>query len=298
MEKQLFLEEMLRIIENEPLEGMGDDVRQQFIGLTKYLLQPVITAKDIGLTYSTIKYWEKKGYLLLQTDKQAEEWRRYTILEALWFEILKKAVDMRCTLEKTAPNIFFAYVNYTGLNCSFVWGNSVPVELIRVMEGIRVEPFLNFLKHVIGIVLGRVKSSLFLSKDGFMFSTEEMDGVIKPAEANKALLNQYKSGINICISDIVIALVLGNKKDIRKATMFSDEEMTVFKELANEDVKEIKIKKGKRGEIYGYETTKRKTIHHPAEIGRLVTNKHQNINAKVNDKFNHIEVEITDKHRL
>lgn len=285
--KKMFLEELLRIIRSYPLEGVEDDVRRQLINFANYLLQPVVTPKELGITYATIQYWEKKNYLILQTEKQFDEWRKYTKLEALWFEILKKAESLGCSLEQTAPKIMFAYTNYTAPNCSVAFdAEAAPIMLV---EGLRVSPFNNFLIHVAAIAVKKIKSSLFLTTQRIQFIT----GDVKPLETeNKALFEQHTSGISICISDIVIALILGDKEELVENNIFSETDIALLRTLATENIKEFKINKVKKKNKYRMEINKSETANEPLELE--ICNP-QNTVVEVNSSFKDMEKDLINK---
>ena len=76
--KNKILESVKETLLQTPFKGISPESKIQFDSLVNYLLQPVVTPKDLGLTYATIKYWEQKGHLILPIIKVTDEWRKYT----------------------------------------------------------------------------------------------------------------------------------------------------------------------------------------------------------------------------
>ena len=145
--KQAFLQDLTKQIINTPMQGVSQNTKQHLNSLTEYLLTPSVSPKALRLTYATIKYWETKDYLLLSLPKEADEWRKYSVIEFLWFQLLKKVVDMGCAFEKVAPKLIFAFANYKGVSSAMQFTD--PQTPVMVLDGIRVNPLNNFLTHIL-----------------------------------------------------------------------------------------------------------------------------------------------------
>lgn len=278
IQKEQFLQEITDQIVNTPIIGIKPETKQYLDSLTDYLLRPSVNPKALGLTYATIKYWETKGYLILGIPKEADEWRKYSIIEYLWFQLLKRVVDMGCAIDKIAPKLLFAYTNFTGEFSSRKFTD--PQTPITLVEGIRINPLTNFLSHILLIITARSKASLNISDEGFQFYFQKAS---KDIIANDAYNIAFNTGVNISISDILFAYILGVDSNTQeKIQLFNRQEVEVIKLLSNESVSQIIIKQN-NGKIYELNAVEKIHVNDiNKHLREFITEDYQEINFKTN----------------
>jgi len=280
--KEEFLKELLgRYIQTE-IQGVQSDVKNQLDSLAEYLLSPTVNPKQFGVTYATIKYWEKKGYLLVNVPKEEDEWRKYSVLELLWFKVLTVFSEMGCAIEKMAPKLMFAYTNYTGYSSSISYTEESQVPLIS-LNGVRINAIENFLKHVLLIIIGRTDSSLcFGNSDCSFYVEREMSQAAKIEIAQTII---WKPGISINISDIVFQHVLGEGLTEKiGAPIFNREELQLINVLSKDNVKEISVKQN-NGSIYEITSTEKYPLDNIDQpLKSLLKNKYEEIEVKTFNK--------------
>lgn len=238
MYKELFLGEVLALYKEAPLPGMRQEVKNQMVSFAEYLLTTMVGPKAVGLTYATIKYWESKGYLLLSLPKEADEWRKYSVIELLWFEVLKKVSEMGCTLDKVVPLLIYGYANYKGNNtaCNI----NEPETPVMLIDGNRVNPFMAFLGHVVSIVMAKSKASVNITKNGCQFYFQKFAD--KTAIANRSYDTVFEGGILLSISDIVFKYVANIQPEQQAAlNIFTTQESEVLMLLNNKKLQSITI---------------------------------------------------------
>jgi hypothetical protein len=277
--KQALLQQTLNLYLNTPLPGLSKGTRARFNSLAEYLLQPTVNPKALGLTYATIKYWEEKGYLLIPTLKDTDEWRKYSVIEYLWFQLLKKVVDMGCNLDKVAPRLIFGYANFKKPDSTIYYTDEqTPV---MVINGIRVNPLNNFLNHTILTVMLRSKSALNINDEACQFYFLRGDRV---AIANEAYNSIFTTGINISISNILFTTILGMDDNAQnKIQIFNDQEAEVIKLISKSDINQITIKldEGKIYELHAVEKFSVTDLH--KYLSNYVTADYQELLFKTNN---------------
>lgn len=277
--KQKFLQALTDQIISTPMQGVSQNTKQHLNSLTEYLLTPSINPKAIGLTYATIKYWESKDYLILSLPKEADEWRKYSVIELLWFQLLKKVVDMGCAIEKVAPKLMFAFANYKGVSSTMQFTD--PQTPVMVLDGVRVNPVNNFLTHILLTIMARSKSAINVNDTGFQFYFQGGDRV---ALANEAYNTIFNTGINISISDILFTYVLGADSNTQnKIQVFNDQEAEVIKVLGKNNINQITVKQDD-GKIYELHTAEKFAISDINKyVSNFITNDYQELSFKTNN---------------
>lgn len=292
--KQQFLQQVLKDFTNKPISGVNEETKKQLNSLADYLLAPTVNPKALGLTYATIKYWESKGYLILSLPKEADEWRKYSVLECLWFAMLKRVVDMGCSLEKIAPQLIFAYANYTTLNSSVSFNNPTQ-PVVMVVDGTRVTPVNNFLTHILITTISRSKATIQFTKQGCQFYFQKSDN--RAALVNQAYEAIFTTGINLCISDIVFTYVLGLDSDTQKnLAIFSQGETQVINLLNKKEISEITIKQ-EGGKIYNLSSVEKITAENLyTSLNSFITGDYQDLHFKTNSNKTAVLTRTTKQH--
>ena len=230
--KEILVELGQLVVQSLVENGLKGDIRL-INNLMGSLLEPKVTPQMLNLTYSTIKHWESKGFLLLPPNKEIDEWRKFSILEYFWIQILKKFVTLGCSLDKVAPRLTFAFQNHRN-----------PNETIAYQEIFTENTFLDtsfgFLTNIIFVYLQTGKTALHLFEDNCQFVAENgLDRVTAIKVANETM---FKPGISICISDIVFEQSEKHKKRLMTPQIFSAEENEILSLFRKNELKEITIK--------------------------------------------------------
>ncbi|MGE9310904.1 MerR family transcriptional regulator [Niabella sp. CJ426] len=285
--KQKLLEETVNLFTNTKMDGVNEMTKKHMDSLVAYLLNPIVNPKSLGLTYATIKYWENKGYLLLSLPKDADEWRKYSVIECLWFELLKKLVSMGCNLENVVPKLLFAYSNFQGLNKGVQFkGEQQPVLLLN---GIRVNTLNNFLNHILLTVMARSKATLYIGENGcqFLFSEQADRGKI----FNIVYDQIFTTGIGVSISDIVFSYVLNIKgQEQAGLKLLNENELTVLNMLNNKQINQITVKQDD-GKIYEIQSVEKMTTQEAHQyLSSFITSPYQELIFRTN---NNKEISIT-----
>lgn len=278
--KQLFLQQILATFCNSENTGLSAKTKAQVNSLAEYLLRPTITPKNLGLTYATIKYWESKGYLILSTPKEADEWRKYSVIEYLWFQLLKKIVNMGCNLDKVATHLVFAYANYKTPDSQLSFNDPAPP--LIVIDGIKLNAFIGFLNHIIFITLTRSSATIQFHQQGCSFYCQK--GNDKAQIVNKMHEFAFTTGINLCVSDILLFHILGISGDgQRKFAIFTKAESEVLSLLRKKEIQEITVKQND-GKIYQVEAVeKADTMELLKPLNSFITGDYQELTFTTNN---------------
>jgi hypothetical protein len=262
------------------LEGVSVGNKKQLDSLAEYLLTPTINPKVLGLTYATIKYWESKGYLILSLPKEVDEWRKYSVIECLWFEILKSLVDMGCNLEKIAPQLMFAYANFKTVNSTISYTETqMP---LMVLNGVKINPLNNFLNHILFTIIARSKATIQFNQQGCQFYFQKNGD--KATIIKQAYEGLFTSNINICISDIMFEHILGMDRNSQiNLNIFTNQEIQVIHLLNSKDINQIIIKQedGKIYELNYVEKMDVKCLYKP--LCHFITNGYQELSFTTNN---------------
>lgn len=239
--KEFLLTTILKVYqETLANQNMPDKKKALLNEFISTILQPVVNPKDLDVTYATIKYWEKKQYLLLPVIKEVGEWRKFSILEFLWIQILKKAAEMGCSLDVFVPKLLFAYENCKSPNQIIDYTvSSIDTAHFNKAE-VRSVVVSGFLTQITGISIGKAKTSIHLYVDSCQFITES--NINKNTVINDAYTAVHKSGVGICISDIVFENIQNEKYSFAAPQVFNKSEIKILSLLKKNELKEITIK--------------------------------------------------------
>lgn len=262
--------------QDQPAERKAAMVR-----LVPLLLEPVVVPKALNITYSTIKYWESKNYLLFPVLKEEGEWRKFTMLECLWVNLIKKLNQMGCVLDTVMPKVIYAYTHQNNPNDTLTFK---PGEDRSNAEcgNINIEQVYNFFRHVFSIIERKGKHTLHLfSDDTILFAAESGS---EEAEVIKAAYETaYKTGVTLCISDLVREnFRKPNSGDLSQPAAFNDRMAALTEMLNKKEVKEVTIKQNE-GKIYQIEATEKMDITNiQLPMKSLITEDYQDIEVKTN----------------
>lgn len=235
--KEEFLEMVEAVLINnlksQGFEGSRIELMQK---LTSKLLVPSVTPKMLNITYAAIKHWEKKGFLLFPANKDVDEWRKFSVLEYFWIMVLKKVVKIGGSLDKIVPKIKFAYQHHTN-----------PNEIIKIVlptAEVNTETnnshLVGFITHILFAYLQKGKTTLHLFEDSCQFVAENGDKKTNAINVSHELM--YKTGISICISDIIFEDIETHKNRLAVTHLHSENEAEIIQHLRNNNLKEVTIK--------------------------------------------------------
>lgn len=223
-------------------KGFPDTAIGIYKNIIDILLNPTFTPKSLGLTYATIKYWEAKGYLILSGSKEADEWRKYCMLEVFWFQILKKIVRMGGSLDKIVPAIILGYSNLQHYNISIPLTTKTPEGVELNVAGIKLAPLVTFLGHVVEVLTKRSKAAIHITEENCQFFYEK-DSDKKAITPNQAYQALFTTGFTISISDVIFETTIGMEHlKGKKIEPFNKKELEVLDLLKKKELKEIVIK--------------------------------------------------------
>lgn len=273
--KNEILVEVGEIVVQTLMESGHKDSSELIIKLNNQLLPATVTPKMLNITYSAIKHWENKGFLLLPPNKEVDEWRKFSLLEYFWIQSLRQIIKLGCSLDKVVPKLKFAYQNHRN-----------PNEIINYKEIPDVKEFelstsLGFLTNVIFVLLQTGKSAIHLFEDNCQFIAEK--GVNRIQALQRANETIYKPHITLCISDIVFAADKTNKRLVTNP-IFNSQEIEILNLFRNDELKEITVKL-ENGKPISIEFTEKFHINKDDVNKRLleyITSDYQEITAITN----------------
>lgn len=210
--------------------NISNEAKETFTQIADGLLMPIYSQRNLGLTYSTIRHWEKSGYLLCTPEKVVDKWRKYTLVECLWIEVLKKLASLGCSMEIAAPRLMAAYQNKKEHNSVAVYKPLTEENLIP-HRGFKVVPFTAFLYHVLDIFTKKANAIVSLREEAaqFVFYNKMNKSTVLDSFQEFAA----KSSITVSISQIVFEHIAlhANKTPIDISVSFSPGEMQLIKLL-------------------------------------------------------------------
>src|SRR5580658_1797009 len=61
---------------------------------------------DKSISYRTVNYWDEKGYLLFERDKDETEWRKLSFVDYIWLRMLDELRKMGIAVEPVVGVLF------------------------------------------------------------------------------------------------------------------------------------------------------------------------------------------------
>lgn len=249
------------------------------VQLVPLLLEPVVVPKALNITYATIKYWESKNYLLFPVLKEVGEWRKFTMLEYLWANLITRLSQMGCTLDIVMPKVIYAYTHQTDPNCVMEYKANEEVETIC---GINAMQALSFFRHIFSMLERKGKHTLHLFSDGtILFAAES--GRQESEVIKAAYETAYKTGITLCLSDLVRENFSNtNLGELLPPATFNECRAALTEMLNKKEVKEVTVRQNE-GKIYQIEATEKMDITNmQLPMKSLITEDYQDIEVKTN----------------
>ena len=213
-----------------------------------------ITFKDI--TYKMLNDWEKAG--LIDNKREGNEWRRFSIIDAVWLKIIKELRSFGMSLKqiKIAKTSLEFQQNKCGVAMpllefytAFAIGNKMPVLILVFNDGVAIPA--NYTQNKVSRdVLGlenHIQLSLNNIIQGF-FPEVDLKEIIKteiPIELDEMELlafirvGEYEK-VEIKLDKNKIKLIEGTKREIGEK---------VFEVLKSKNYEEIIVRKDKEGNI-------------------------------------------------
>lgn len=248
-----------QIIKHLENSNISAEAKETFTKIADGLLMPIYSQRNLGLTYSTIRHWEKSGYLLSTSEKVIDKWRKYTLVECLWIEVLKKLAFLGCSMEVVAPRLMAAYQNKKEHNSITVYKPLTEENLIP-HKGLKVVPFTAFLLHVLDIFTKKANAIISLREEAaqFIFYNKMKKTIVLDTFQEFGA----KSSITISISQIVFEHIAlhADKSPIDISVLFSAGETQLIKLLQRKELKEVSVRL-ENGTLHLIDFTEKFTIY-------------------------------------
>jgi len=257
-----------------PLITASDAVDEDFVGylseehseLHKLVREKKYTVKNTDTAYRVINHWEEKGILPEGVSNSADGWRKFSLIEILWLEAVKKFREFGLPLE-TIKTIRVGVLNWNEKEKTYPWfeyyalksktsgmdgyivatedGNSTlafsrQIESAKIIFSSRSFILISFKELLSGIGLTSPKPECL-----FSLSSEEQDllDTIRNQQVDKVSL-KIKGGKvkSFDASKTIVGSDIGNiTKEIKEAGDFADV-LTKF-ERGKEQSVEVKKKR-------------------------------------------------------
>ncbi len=270
---------------NKPSAKKPVDVSQVYrneafdIGFYEYFkdiknnkISKVLNSRDRNVKLNTVTYrqlnsWEEQG--LLTGEREGREWRRFSIMDALWLKIIQEVREFGLSLEKikTAKESlsFMAKeckvsMPFLEFYTAFAIGNKMPVLLLVFKDGVTVPA--NFTQYKISsqffgvenhlqINLNKILQALFPNVDLKPKFTTELPVNVDEMELLAFLRVGDYERVEIKYRNGKIDLVQGTERNVTEK---------VFDILNEKSYEEITIRKRDDGVITSIVRTKKKKI--------------------------------------
>jgi DNA-binding transcriptional MerR regulator len=205
------------------------------------------------ITYRTLNYWGEKGYLLIERDNSASDWRKLSFTDYIWMRMLDELRQMNISVEG------FVKVLFRQLGIRDEELESMPDAEFEKLKELSFEELLpnidkklvstRFCLFLVNIVSFKTRLSLRVFKNGEydeVYSNPSYHGLvvrsIQDAAAKRRELSNYQSFISVSISDLISEYIETKDLDnISGLNILSSEEKELLKHVRNKDLKEITV---------------------------------------------------------
>jgi DNA-binding transcriptional MerR regulator len=213
-----------------------------------------ITFKDI--TYKMLNDWERAG--LIDNKREGNEWRRFSIIDAVWLKIIKELRSFGMSLKqiKIAKTSLEFQQNKCGVAMpllefytAFAIGNKMPVLILVFNDGVSIPA--NYTQYKVTRDFLGLENHIQLSLNNIIqgfFPEVDLKEIIKteiPIELDEMELlafirvGEYEK-VEIKLDKNKIKLIEGTKREIGEK---------VFEVLKSKNYEEIIVRKDKEGNI-------------------------------------------------
>ena len=185
----------------------------------------IFRPKDLGVTYTNINYWDKKG-VLSSHRKNESQWRNFTFIDFAWLRVISEMRDLGTPIEliKEAKDYLFEFIdlkliykdfkkNISEIKKTMSFTEAEKDELIKLMleseKKINEEGVTPFYLFIIQSILHKIPTSILLFKNGGVAVWFEGKEDLYDKEARE--LKLYESHISISISKIIKDFLVDKK---------------------------------------------------------------------------------------
>lgn len=221
-----------------------------------------------SVTYRQLNSWEKEGLLTMQ--REGREWRRFSIIDAVWVKLIKELRDFgmsREQLKATKQSLEFENSKYgvampmLEFYTAFMIGGKMPVVLLVFKDGIAIPASITQFKVAneiaalddhIQINLNKLLQSIFPDVDLKPQHKAEMPLYVDEMELLAFLrVGEYEK-VEIKYCNGKIDLIEGTERNVTEK---------VFDILNEKEYEEVTIRKRDDGVITSVVRTKKKKLN-------------------------------------
>jgi hypothetical protein len=221
-------------------EAFDNGFYQYFKNLNKVKISGILNSKERNIKFETISYrelnsWEKAG--LLNVEREGREWRRFSIMDAIWVKLIKELREFGVTWKQLK-----------------VTKDSLEFESERC--GVPM-PMLEF--YTAFVIAQRMPVVILVFKNGIAIPVSLTQ--FKVAKETTGVANHVQISLNDLIQGMVPEIDL---KPIHTAEMpldVDEMELLAFLRFADYEKVEIKYKDGKIDMIEGTEREMTQKVH-------------------------------------
>ena len=219
-------------------EAFDIGFRDYFKDLKNNKISLVLNNKERNVRFDSITYrqlnsWEKEG--LLTPNREGREWRRFSIMDAIWVRLIKELRDFgmsREQLKTTKQSLEFESNNcgvampllefYT----AFAIGNKMPVIILVFKDGVAVP--VNYTQFKVGKELKGIDNHVQISLN------EMLQGFFPDLD----LVPKYKGDLPLSVNEMELLAYIRIGNFERITVKFNNGEMEKF-----EGVRRLQAKK-------------------------------------------------------
>ncbi len=195
----------------------GAKTFEKSIELAMSMNKEIFNPKDVGVTYTNINYWDKKGILSSQR-KNEPQWRNFSFIDYAWIRVISEMRDLGVPIEliKESKDFLFELIdskplykefkkNINELKKTMSFAEAEKDEIIQLMldgeKKVNEEGLTHFYIAIIHSILQKIPTSILLFKNGGVVIWYEGKEELYDKEIRE--LKLYESHINISISKII-----------------------------------------------------------------------------------------------
>lgn len=209
-----------------PLDSFfGAKSFEKMIELAMSFNKEIFSPKDVGVSYTNINYWDKKG-ILSSHRKNESQWRNFTFVDYVWIRVIDEMRSMGVSVDliKGAKEILFEELdvkplykilktNIDKIKKSMSYTEEQKDEIIRLMlEGekkTKEEGVTSFYMAIVNAIFHKTPVSILISNDGYLMIWAENYAHTYPKEDIE--FKTFETHISISISKIIKDFLLDKK---------------------------------------------------------------------------------------
>jgi DNA-binding transcriptional MerR regulator len=208
---------------------------------------------DKSISYRTVNYWDEKGYLLFERDKDETEWRKLSFVDYIWLRMLDELRKMGIAVEPVVGVLFREFgiredeIEELSLD-QYASLKQMPFdEIVKKVDKEMISE--RFCLLLVNIIAYRVKLAIRIFNDGEfaqLYSNPDFHGiVVKSFQKERQVKTEndnYQSFISISIANLISEYVESKDLDnIVSLSLLTDAEAELMNHVRNKELHEITI---------------------------------------------------------